>query len=118
VTLKALLFAAVFLPLGADQIVTSPRDTLVVDANLVSIRATVRDRNGQVVSDLTRDDFVLRQDGKVQPVQYFAQGEDSPLSLVLLVDTSDSQTPFLRDEMTASKLFFEEMIKGLACPRF
>lgn len=111
-TLKALLFAALFLPLIAGQIAKSPRDTLTVDANLVSIRATVRDRNGQLVSDLTQDNFVLRQDGNVQPIRYFTKGADAPLSLVLLVDTSDSQTPFLRDEMTASKLFFEEMIQG------
>lgn len=43
--------------LGQDE------PTLQVNANVVTLLATVRDRNGRIVNNLTSDDFVLEEDG-------------------------------------------------------
>jgi VWFA-related protein len=43
-----------------------------VPVNVVVLNATVTDKNGNPVKDLTADDFRLYEDGKPQPIQTFA----------------------------------------------
>ena len=88
----------------------APVPEITVSARVVSISATVRDQNGLNVTGLRKDDFLLKQDGKPQPIRYFSQAADLPLTIALLVDTSGSQRSFLSDERTASDLFFRTVL--------
>src|SRR3974390_2226524 len=74
-----------------DQSVT----TIKKDVNVVNVLATVRNKQGQIVSTLNKDDFKLEVDGKPQTIRYFSRVIDTPLSLGLLVDTSLSQRRLL-----------------------
>src|ERR1700730_9553758 len=87
-----------------------PVMTLKVVTGLVAISAVVRSKDGETKTGLTKDDFVLKQDGKEQPIRFFSRGSDLPLSLALLVDTSASQQTFIGDEALASDVFFETML--------
>jgi Ca-activated chloride channel family protein len=84
--------------------------TLKVASNLVAVSAVVRDQSGQPVANLTRNNFLLKQDGKPQPVTYFSQGSDLPLTLALMVDTSGSQRAYIADEIAAGQSFFPAMM--------
>ena len=57
--------------------------------DLVEVYATVTDARGTPVSGLTRDDFMVEEDGKRQEVRTFSAGE-FPLSLAIGVDRSFS----------------------------
>jgi VWFA-related protein len=59
--------------------------------DLVNVSATVTDGNGRFVRNLTRDDFVVYEDGVPQPVSYFSN-ERVPVSLGIALDTSGSMT--------------------------
>jgi Ca-activated chloride channel homolog len=85
--------------------------TLKVGASLVAVSAIARDKAGQPVSGLTRDDFTLKQDGKAEAISYFSQGSDLPLTLALMVDTSGSQRAYIQDEIAAGRVFFSSMMK-------
>jgi Ca-activated chloride channel family protein len=85
--------------------------TLKVGTAIVAVPAIVRDKSGAPVSGLTRDAFLLKQDGKPQQVRYFSQGSDLPLTLALMVDTSGSQRNCIRDEIIAGRVFFSAMMK-------
>ncbi len=89
---------------------TQPVTTLRVTTRVVEISAVVKSKNGQPEGGLTKDDFILKQDGKLQPIRYFSQGSDLPLTLALMVDTSGSQRTFINDEALASDVFFETMM--------
>jgi len=78
---------------------------------LVSILATVRDKKGDVVTDLTKSDFVLTEDGHPQDIQDFGRAVAQPITLGLLVDTSASQRQVLDEERTASRTFLEQMLR-------
>lgn len=52
---------------------------------LVNLLVTVRDRDGRIVRDLTKDDFELKEDGRRQTIRYFSQESGLPL-----VDTGRS----------------------------
>src|SRR5271169_789195 len=79
--------------------------TIKKDVNVVNVLATVRNKQGQLVNNLTKDDFKLEDDGRPQTIRYFARVTDLPLTLGLLVDTSLSQRRLLEQERTASYTF-------------
>jgi VWFA-related protein len=86
--------------------------TFSSQVNVVSLLATVHDRDGRVVKDLKADDFVLLEDGVPQKIRYFSQESDLPLTIGLLVDTSRSQTGVLEQERRASYAFLDEMLRA------
>jgi Ca-activated chloride channel family protein len=87
-----------------------PVTTLKVVTRLVAISAVVKGKDGEPKTGLTEDDFVLKQDGKEEPIRYFSQGSDLPLTIALMVDTSGSQRTFIGDEALASDVFFQTML--------
>lgn len=84
---------------------------IAVEANMVTVFATVRDKKSQIVSNLTKDDFVIAEDGRAETITYFARENDLPLTVGLLVDTSLSQRRVLGQERTASSSFIEHTLR-------
>jgi VWFA-related protein len=89
-----------------------PTTTISVDSKLVNIPVLVRDNKGALVVNLTKADFSLQVDGKPQTIRYFDLDNDLPLTLGLLVDTSESQRNVIDDERTASSAFLDQMLTG------
>jgi len=85
--------------------------TFSADVNVVNLFATVRDKDGRVASNLSIEDFVLQEDGRLQTIRYFSRETDLPLTLGLLVDTSMSQRHVLPEERSASHSFFEHGLR-------
>src|SRR5580658_2836445 len=94
------------LPLRSQQ-----GPVISVDVKMVSMLATVRDKHGHLVNNLTRDDFVLEQDGHPQTITYFTRDSDLPLALGLLVDTSMSQRRLLDQARDASHAFLDHVLR-------
>ena len=84
--------------------------TLNLAAKLVSLPVVVRDKKGNLVKNLNKEDFALWVDGKSQPIRYFDKDDDLPYTLGLLVDTSGSVRNSLDDERTASEAFLDGML--------
>jgi Ca-activated chloride channel family protein len=110
--LPILLFAAALLPAQepGTPAPEEPITTIKLQTRIVGVSAIAVDKKGQPVTGLTRNDFVLKEDGVPQTIRYFSQGSDLPLTLALLVDTSGSQTGYVRDEIKASRAFFPAML--------
>jgi len=94
---------------GAPKI-TAPATTLSVDVKVVTLPVTVRDKKGQIVTNLTKDDFTLLEDSRPQAIKYFNLDTNLPLTLGLLVDTSMSMRNAFDQEKTASKTFLNQML--------
>ena len=88
-----------------------PAATVSVQVNVVNVFATVRDKKGNLVPELTKDDFTLTEDGRPQSIHYFARDTNLPLTLGLLVDTSLSQRRVLDQERSASRAFLDQMVR-------
>jgi VWFA-related protein len=84
---------------------------IAVQTNMVTVFASVRDKKGHILSDLSKDDFALDEDGKPQTITYFAREDKLPLTVGLLVDTSLSQQTVLSDERTASAAFIDHTLR-------
>ncbi len=82
-----------------------------VEVKVVNVLATVRDKQGKIVSTLGKDDFELEEDTHPQTITYFTKETDLPLTLGLLVDTSGSQRRVLDQERSASHSFLDSMLR-------
>jgi len=92
------------------QAPAGPVTTMSVNAKVVNLPVTVRDKKGKIVRDLTKDDFELEEDGKPQTIRYFSQETNLPLTIGLLVDTSMSERDNMDRERAASRSFLDQMI--------
>jgi Ca-activated chloride channel family protein len=80
--------------------------------DLVRLPVAVRDKAGALVRGLTAEDFQVFEDGKAQPIAFFAEGalgEGLPLHLGLLLDRSASMESDLRAASTAAIRFVGEL---------
>lgn len=78
---------------------------------VVNVFVTVRDKKGQLVRGLKREDFELREDGRSQPIRYFSADSDLPLTVGLLFDVSGSQRKVLEQQKGAAKTFLTKLLR-------
>ncbi|MEZ5332446.1 MAG: VWA domain-containing protein [Thermoanaerobaculia bacterium] len=81
-----------------------------VDVNLVEIFAVVTDRSGEPVEGLSREDFSVTQGGRPVDLQRFDRADGLPLSLGLVVDTSESMWPLMLETKQAGAEFLVDTL--------
>jgi Ca-activated chloride channel family protein len=80
-----------------------------VDVRLVNVTATVTDSRGRYASNLTKDDFILEEDGKAQQISHFSQDQNVPVSVGILLDTSGSMDRKIRTAVDAVDRFIRRI---------
>lgn len=65
------------------------KDNFKAASELVTTAVTVRDRDGRLITSLEQHDFIIEEDGVVQPITQFTKAR-VPVSLALTLDISDS----------------------------
>src|SRR3984893_18103812 len=78
------------------------QEPIRVAVNLVMVDATVKTKAGQIMGDLKKADFEVREDGATQKIALFSRDE-LPLNVALVLDLSDSIGPFLGPLQEAAK---------------
>jgi VWFA-related protein len=91
--------------LGQDE------PTFSADVKVVNVLATVRTRKNEIVRDLTKDDFLLSENGRPQNIRYFSRESELPLTVGLMIDTSMSQQRVLDSERSASFRFLDQVLR-------
>jgi len=81
------------------------------DVKVVNVLATVRSAKGEILRDLSQDDFTIAEDGRPQTIRYFSKQSELPLTLGLLIDTSMSQQRVLDAERGASYRFLDRVLR-------
>lgn len=94
-----------------QQPVPEELPTITVEVDVVNVLCSVRDRRGGLVGNLTKDDFVVLEDGRPQEIRYFTKETDLPLTIGLLVDVSKSQENLIEIERHAAGRFFSEVLR-------
>ena len=93
VRLRAYAFALLALLCLSGAARAQDDEPIRVESNLVVLNVGVADRKGQAVTDLSRGDFSVYEDGVKQSIVSFEPAA-SPFSLVLLLDMSGSTRNF------------------------
>ena len=112
--LAAILLCCSLGSAGAQIVLNPPADPSVirVDVELVNVLCAVRDQHGAYVKGLNKDNFEIREDGKIQEITHFARDVDSPMTVALLLDVSGSVANIIATEKTAGQRFFEDVIRA------
>lgn len=108
-TISAHLIRLVIQPVEGDRVVKTLRTKGIGYADRINVEAiqvtvTVSDDSGRFVGSIPKDAFKVYEDGKPQPVTYFAS-QDVPLELTVAVDISGSMTPAMPKLKKAVKDF-------------
>lgn len=101
-----LIYSALLLPSAARA--QEVDDVVRTDISLVQLNIGVVDRQGRVVTSLSRNDFSVYEDGVKQSILYF-EPTTAPFSLVLMLDTSGSTINFRQQLKQAAWRFLDAL---------
>ena len=85
-----------------------PDDVIRTETSLVQLNVGVVDKQGRAITSLSRNDFVVYEDGVKQSIQHF-QPVEAPFSLVLMLDMSGSTVNFRQQLKLASQRFLDAL---------
>src|SRR5579863_6061345 len=94
-----------------DQDQDQSAATLKVNVNVVQLFFNVKDKKGALIPSLTKDDFQILEDGKLQSIKYFAAESNLPLTLGILIDSSGSQARVLDMEKQVGGDFLSQILR-------
>ncbi len=90
----------------------APKDpTIRVEVKLVDVFTTVSDEHGAPITDLKKEEFKLAEDGVPQTIALFEQQSETPLSIVLCIDASQSVGKDLQVEAEAARKFAASILR-------
>ncbi len=103
-------------PLGPNKQASlndvSVEQTISVTVDRVNVLFTVAGKGGKLITNLTRNDVRVFEDGEPQAISNFSRDADLPLNIALLVDTSGSVRDKLRFEREAASRFFYAVLRS------
>ena len=88
-----------------------PGEVITVNTSLVQLNVGVVDRQGRAVTNLSRSDFKVYEDGVLQPITEFEPAA-APFSLVLMLDLSGSTLTFRPTLQQAAYRFLDALAPG------
>ena len=97
--------------LGGSAARAQDAATFSTSVKVVDLLAVVRTKKGQIINDLSRNDFSILENGRPQEIRYFSKETDLPLTIGLMVDTSTSQIKVLDAERTATFHFLDQVLR-------
>ncbi len=80
------------------------------DVKLVHVIATVKNRAGDPVGTLGKDDFEIYDNGAKQEIAFLQHTTEQPLSIALLVDVSGSTSIVLKFELECASRFLRALL--------
>jgi VWFA-related protein len=110
-TLFLAVLACVFATQGHPAIQESQLPSLSVSVNLVKVPISVFDNQGFLVADLRSEDFRIWEDQASQQIRGFGM-ETNPVSVVLVLDTSNTGKTELKKIKVAAEEFVGTLSKG------
>jgi Ca-activated chloride channel family protein len=86
-------------------------DVIRVRTDLVTVPAMVTDAKGRRVAGLKQGDFLIRDEGKIVPLDHFSSGSDR-VALIFLLDASGSSRDYLAKQREAALALFARFGPG------
>ena len=103
-------FAAAFLA-AALAAGLSAQTVFRADVSLVRVTATARNRVGQLVGTLAKEDFEIFDNGVRQEIAVFERRSEQPLSVAVLIDVSGSTAKDIKYETDSAAKFLRALLR-------
>lgn len=82
-----------------------------IESDVTNVLLSAMDDKRRFITTLTTGDVRLLEDNVAQQISYFQHETDTPLSIVLLVDTSASQEKVVLEERDAASAFVRSVLR-------
>ncbi len=99
-----------------DPASQEPTATFKSNVKLVSVFTTVVNKRGAPVAGLTKEDFVVAEDGSPQEIKVFDRESELPLNIVLGIDTSLSTRKDIHLELESARRFVHSLLRPVDSP--
>lgn len=107
--LRGITLMFLFFTLISGLFAQSENDEIIkVDVALVNIPVIISDKQGRNISGLGVNDFSLFEDGKQQKIEYLST-QNTPLNIVLLMDTSRSTQDIFEKIKNSARDFIKQL---------
>jgi VWFA-related protein len=103
-----LSFAVLLIVFAVGVSAQQPDEVIKTDTSLVQLNVGVVDRQGRAITTLSRNDFMVYEDGVLRPIASF-EPTDAPFSLVMLLDMSGSTINFRQQIQGAALRFLDAL---------
>ena len=110
-TLALAVLIGVFALQSRSTAQDTPAPSFSVSVNLVKVPITLFDSQGRLVDDLRREDFRIWEDQAPQEIRSFGV-DTNPVSVVLLLDTSESEKKEMKKIKEAAASFIDALSPG------
>ncbi len=78
--------------------------------NLVNVFFTVKDKHGALIPNLAKDQFEVLEEGKPQTIKFFTAENNLPLTLGMMIDSSQSMERMLPEEKVVAADFLRQVL--------
>ena len=100
------------LPFFLLAILLCAQDQVIrMKVQLVNVLATVKNDRGALAGSLTKNDFVILDEGRPQEIRVFERETGVPLTVALLVDSSGSTAKDLKFEIDSASRFIKDILR-------
>lgn len=98
-------------PEEKKQSSSANEEVVRIETRLVVCDVLVLDEKGHAVPGLTQKDFIVTDDDAIQQISHFSIGDDVHVgrSIVLIIDYSISQFPYVSTSVEAAKLLVDKL---------
>ncbi len=85
-------------------------EAIKLETLFVALDVTVSD-SSRFVAGLSKDDFIVTEEGQPEQIASFTTGDDArlPRSIILVIDYSGSQLPYLQSSVSAAKTLIQKL---------
>ncbi|RMG07143.1 MAG: VWA domain-containing protein [Acidobacteria bacterium] len=98
--------------IAQDSSSQSSQDEVIrIESKLVVVSVSVIDKNGNPLSGLTKDDFIIKEENKPQLIDSLLQAEETPLEIAVLFDVSATTEPIYNLQREALIQFLSEVTR-------
>ncbi len=117
VGLKSALAAVLAVMVAVAPALSRPQndDSIKLRTELVTVDATVTDKNGNFIRNLKAEDFAVYEDGELRKLDFFEANEEAsltrPLAVVFALDTSGSIKPEEVDRQREAAESFVKLVR-------
>jgi VWFA-related protein len=91
--------------------VSSQDQTIHVGVPLVNVYTTVLDKKNAIVQNLDQSDFKILEDKVEQKISFFSRESTLPLSIGLIMDTSESEAGKIEIEQQSASQFLHRVLR-------
>lgn len=92
-------------------LIESDDEVLTIESRLIIVPVSVTDGNGNPVKGLTKENFSIKEENRIQEISEVSAADKVPLEIAILFDVSASTDPMFKFEQETAAKFLQNVMR-------